>query len=196
METKTDDLIEAQKKLVESQPHLAIQDISHNIEMMTPLTPEIISRQATINIGTIGHVAHGKSTLVRAISGVNVHIFLLTLHLLFRPLDITKSVSGISLLSWATRTQSSTNAQLASLQSASSPSAPRWRTRPNAPLPAATPLSNSSGTCLSSTVQVTMCSWPQCLPALQSWTQRYFLSQEINHARSHKPVNTWLQSRS
>jgi len=35
------------------------------------LTPEIISRQATQNIGTIGHVAHGKSTLVRAISGVN-----------------------------------------------------------------------------------------------------------------------------
>ncbi len=27
---------------------------------LTPLTPEIISRQATINIGTIGHVAHGK----------------------------------------------------------------------------------------------------------------------------------------
>ncbi|KAH7127028.1 P-loop containing nucleoside triphosphate hydrolase protein [Dendryphion nanum] len=31
----------------------------------------IISRQATINIGIIGHVAHGKSTLVRAISGIN-----------------------------------------------------------------------------------------------------------------------------
>ena len=30
-----------------------------------------MSRQATINIGTIGHVAHGKSTLVRAISSVN-----------------------------------------------------------------------------------------------------------------------------
>ena len=29
-----------------------------------------ISKQATINIGTIGHVAHGKSTLVKAISGV------------------------------------------------------------------------------------------------------------------------------
>ena len=29
-----------------------------------------ISRQATINVGTIGHVAHGKSTLVKAISGV------------------------------------------------------------------------------------------------------------------------------
>ena len=26
------------------------------------------------NIGTIGHVAHGKSTLVRAVSGTNVSI--------------------------------------------------------------------------------------------------------------------------
>merc|ERR1711907_174554 len=30
----------------------------------------IIGRQATINLGTIGHVAHGKSTVVKAISGV------------------------------------------------------------------------------------------------------------------------------
>lgn len=37
---------------------------------LSPLTPEIIARQATINIGTIGHVAHGKSTVVKAISGV------------------------------------------------------------------------------------------------------------------------------
>ena len=37
-----------------SQPHLNSQ----------------INRQATINIGTIGHVAHGKSTVVKAISGV------------------------------------------------------------------------------------------------------------------------------
>jgi len=37
---------------------------------LTPATPEVISRQATINIGTIGHVAHGKSTVVKAISGV------------------------------------------------------------------------------------------------------------------------------
>merc|ERR1711861_6558 len=37
---------------------------------LTALTPEVISRQATINIGTIGHVAHGKSTVVKAISGV------------------------------------------------------------------------------------------------------------------------------
>lgn len=42
---------------------------------LTPLTPEVISRQATINIGTIGHVAHGKSTVVKAISGVQVRVF-------------------------------------------------------------------------------------------------------------------------
>lgn len=37
---------------------------------LSALSPEVISRQATINIGTIGHVAHGKSTVVKAISGV------------------------------------------------------------------------------------------------------------------------------
>ena len=40
------------------------------LDTLTPLSPEIIARQATINIGTIGHVAHGKSTVVKAISGV------------------------------------------------------------------------------------------------------------------------------
>lgn len=43
---------------------------SLDVTKLTPLTPEVISRQATINIGTIGHVAHGKSTVVKAISGV------------------------------------------------------------------------------------------------------------------------------
>ncbi|RUS17557.1 translation initiation factor 2, gamma subunit [Endogone sp. FLAS-F59071] len=37
---------------------------------LNPLSPEVIAKQATINIGTIGHVAHGKSTVVKAISGV------------------------------------------------------------------------------------------------------------------------------
>lgn len=56
---------------VQGQPHLAKQDISRlNVKQLNPLTPEVISRQATINIGTIGHVAHGKSTVVKAISGV------------------------------------------------------------------------------------------------------------------------------
>ena len=48
-----------------------------DINTLTPLSPEIISRQATINIGTIGHVAHGKSTLVKAISGVNVNLLMI-----------------------------------------------------------------------------------------------------------------------
>ena len=40
---------------------------------LSPHTQTLIEmkRQATINIGTIGHVAHGKSTVVKAISGVN-----------------------------------------------------------------------------------------------------------------------------
>mgnify|MGYP003886162415 CR=1 FL=1 len=50
---------------------LAVQDVENlDPEKLHPLTPEVISRQATINIGTIGHVAHGKSTVVKAISGV------------------------------------------------------------------------------------------------------------------------------
>jgi len=42
-----------------------------DVTTLSPLSPEVISRQATINIGTIGHVAHGKSTVVKAISGVH-----------------------------------------------------------------------------------------------------------------------------
>eukprot|EP00522_Entomoneis_paludosa_P007035 CAMPEP_0172446028 /NCGR_PEP_ID=MMETSP1065-20121228/5731_1 /TAXON_ID=265537 /ORGANISM="Amphiprora paludosa, Strain CCMP125" /LENGTH=492 /DNA_ID=CAMNT_0013197045 /DNA_START=127 /DNA_END=1605 /DNA_ORIENTATION=+ len=54
-----------------TQPHLAKQDASTvDPSKLTALTPEVISRQATINVGTIGHVAHGKSTVVKAISGV------------------------------------------------------------------------------------------------------------------------------
>eukprot|EP00048_Salpingoeca_helianthica_P015712 m.228204 g.228204 ORF g.228204 m.228204 type:complete len:460 (+) comp17422_c0_seq1:76-1455(+) len=50
---------------------LAHQDLATlDVSKLTPLTPEVISRQATINIGTIGHVAHGKSTVVKALSGV------------------------------------------------------------------------------------------------------------------------------
>lgn len=46
------------------------QPANPDFSELTPLSAEIINRQATINIGTIGHVAHGKSTVVRAISGV------------------------------------------------------------------------------------------------------------------------------
>ncbi|KAJ5485054.1 Eukaryotic translation initiation factor 2 subunit gamma [Penicillium diatomitis] len=48
------------------QPDPATLDLSS----LTPLSPEVIARQATQNIGTIGHVAHGKSTVVKAISEV------------------------------------------------------------------------------------------------------------------------------
>lgn len=59
-------------KALANQSHLAMQDLEClNLEEVNPLTPEIISRQATQNIGTIGHVAHGKSTLVLAVSGVS-----------------------------------------------------------------------------------------------------------------------------
>ncbi|KAI9323619.1 eukaryotic translation initiation factor 2 subunit 3 [Dichotomocladium elegans] len=44
--------------------------VAVDVTKLTPLSPEVISKQATINIGTIGHVAHGKSTVVKAISGV------------------------------------------------------------------------------------------------------------------------------
>ncbi|KAL3315521.1 Eukaryotic translation initiation factor 2 subunit 3 [Cichlidogyrus casuarinus] len=46
-------------------------DKTMDLSSLTPLTPEVISKQATINIGTIGHVAHGKTTVVRAISTVH-----------------------------------------------------------------------------------------------------------------------------
>lgn len=53
------------------QPHLSKQDVNTlDVSTLNPLSPDIISRQATINVGTIGHVAHGKSTVVKAISGV------------------------------------------------------------------------------------------------------------------------------
>ena len=58
------------------QNHLAKQDLATlDTSKLNPLSPEVISRQATINIGTIGHVAHGKSTLVKALSGVQTFRF-------------------------------------------------------------------------------------------------------------------------
>lgn len=54
-----------------AQSNLHQQDLTKlDVTKLSALSPEVISRQATINIGTIGHVAHGKSTVVKAISGV------------------------------------------------------------------------------------------------------------------------------
>lgn len=63
---KSEPLPEIKRPELPEQPDPKDLDTS----ILTPLTPEIIARQATINIGTIGHVAHGKSTVVKAISGV------------------------------------------------------------------------------------------------------------------------------
>lgn len=50
---------------------LAVHDLSTlDVAALHPLHPVVMSRQATLNVGTIGHVAHGKSTLVKALSGV------------------------------------------------------------------------------------------------------------------------------
>src|SRR3569832_2333462 len=70
-----DDIVDSKQDEVAAfavaQNYLAKQDLTLlDVKTLTPLTFEVISRQATINIGTIGHVAHGKSTVVKAISGV------------------------------------------------------------------------------------------------------------------------------
>ena len=63
---KSEPVPEVKRPELPEQPDPKDLDVSK----LTPLSPEIIARQATINIGTIGHVAHGKSTVVKAISGV------------------------------------------------------------------------------------------------------------------------------
>ena len=64
-------IAESLRMATKAESGLAVQNLSTlDRSKLTPLTREVISRQATINIGTIGHVAHGKSTVVKAISGV------------------------------------------------------------------------------------------------------------------------------
>ena len=59
------------KTLMNTSPKLSQQDYSQ-IPTVTADSLEVKSRQATLNVGTIGHVSHGKSTVVRSISTVNV----------------------------------------------------------------------------------------------------------------------------
>ncbi|CAN4112505.1 unnamed protein product [Withania somnifera] len=49
--------------------------MEQDLRKLHSLSPEIISWQPTINIGLIGHVAHGKTTIVRAISGIQTTRF-------------------------------------------------------------------------------------------------------------------------
>eukprot|EP00931_Biecheleriopsis_adriatica_P041081 TRINITY_DN2351_c0_g2_i1.p1 TRINITY_DN2351_c0_g2~~TRINITY_DN2351_c0_g2_i1.p1 ORF type:complete len:467 (+),score=126.35 TRINITY_DN2351_c0_g2_i1:53-1453(+) len=57
---------------VDPSDGLAVQDLKTlDVKSLSPLSPEVISRQATMNVGTIGHVAHGKSTIVKGLSGIH-----------------------------------------------------------------------------------------------------------------------------
>lgn len=63
---------EEQKEVMGRQPELSQQSLDDfDPNTLTPLSEDVISRQATVNIGTIGHVAHGKSTVVKAVTGIN-----------------------------------------------------------------------------------------------------------------------------
>ncbi|GMM34386.1 translation initiation factor eIF2 subunit gamma [Saccharomycopsis crataegensis] len=62
---------ERARKEFEEGGGLPEQPDEPDFTQLTASSPEIINRQATINIGTIGHVAHGKSTVVKAISSKN-----------------------------------------------------------------------------------------------------------------------------
>ncbi|KAG5506650.1 hypothetical protein JIQ42_06903 [Leishmania sp. Namibia] len=64
------------ENVIDTDHGLAKQDFSKiNLDELNVDTFEVMSRQATINVGTIGHVAHGKSTVVKALSGVKTQKF-------------------------------------------------------------------------------------------------------------------------
>lgn len=173
-----------------AQTHLAPQSLEDfDVNKITPLNPEIISRQATINIGTIGHVAHGKSTLVRAVSEQNVseealkNVFN---RILFRLCVTSENCSEILRSNLDMRTPNSTNARHAHLLSASNHMALSSLMTLNASLRAATLIWYSTGMSLLLIAQVTILSWLPCLPVQLLWTLHSCLLQEINLIRSHK----------
>lgn len=54
------------------QTHLSRQDLTTlDVTKLTLISHKVISRQPTINIGAVGYVAPGKSTVVKAIPGVH-----------------------------------------------------------------------------------------------------------------------------
>ena len=57
-------------EILNSQKQLSLQSFStlKNLTELSPLTKEIMSRQPTINIGTIGDNSKGKTTLVQSLS--------------------------------------------------------------------------------------------------------------------------------
>ena len=166
-----------------------MQDLENlKVEEITPLTPEIISRQATQNIGTIGHVAHGKSTLVLAISGTNVSEYLPILtQNVYRPSNIERKECVTSPLSSGMPTLSYTSAQLVQPQTAINLINPTRKIKQSAH--SAKPNSFCIDTCPSSIAQVMMSWWLPCSQEQLSWTQLYFLSLETIRCQCPKPEN-------
>ena len=58
------------REILNSQKQLSFQSFEtlKNLSELSPLTKEIMSRQATINIGTLGDNSKGKTTLVQSLS--------------------------------------------------------------------------------------------------------------------------------
>lgn len=190
---------------------------------MNPLTPEIISRQATQNIGTIGHVAHGKSTLVLAVSGVSVsndtfihlvfwhkhtffiyqpkstfwHFQLLTYSFhLYRLFVIKRKRYVTSRLNWVTPMLNFTSVLGALNRCVTNHTGQSRRIRRFAKIQAVVPNCFSGATSPSSIALVTMCSWPPCLQVQQSWTVPFCLSLATSRVRSRRLVSIWLPCRS
>jgi len=85
-----------------------------------PLHPEIFENQATINLGTLGHVSHGKSTLVECLTGIkplkqSVRNF--PFHLISRP-NLSEALPS----DWAMQTLKCTSATNVLLQTVMLPS--------------------------------------------------------------------------
>ncbi|KAG0139124.1 hypothetical protein CROQUDRAFT_10852, partial [Cronartium quercuum f. sp. fusiforme G11] len=68
---KSENNIKSNGNLNSHIPIDELEEVEVDFSTLDPLSQDVISKQATINIGTIGHVAHGKSTVVKAISGVH-----------------------------------------------------------------------------------------------------------------------------
>ena len=145
----------------------------------------LASRARPLCIGTIGHVAHGKSTVVKAISGVQVGFFRCGLSR--RPSVSKTSWSEISPSSSATRMQRSTSATIPTVLrtrlppranrivlTATRPSAQTQNPIPSANVPVAAAPCPCFATCPSSTVPDTTSSWRPCLTAPPSWMRLSF----------------------
>lgn len=169
--------------LMAMKPGLTPQSYDQ-ISNIQPDSKFVISRQATLNIGTIGHVSHGKSTVVKAISGINVRPIPPTSNVDPRPSNSIRkrretlpSDSDMPM----PRSSSALSAQLPSATSPSTRSRRTWSSAttlsrrrapkiPRAPTRPAVRNLTWSSMSPSWTAQATIFLWLPCLQELRSWT--------------------------